>query len=89
MNIQDIISESNREVELMRTGLSGMKFPINKQTIQTYVEQNKAKIEDADSVINAIGKLPSTNKEYANIQEILKPVYRNHIMQMDIEKNKE
>ena len=43
-------SESNREAELMRTGLSGVKFPVNKQNIQTYLEQNKAKIKDADSV---------------------------------------
>ena len=64
-----LISGSKGEVELMRTGLAGIKFPTNKQNIQTYVEQNKAKIDGADSVTIAIGKLPS--KEYANIQEIL------------------
>ncbi len=63
-------TESNREAELMRTGLAGVKFPANKENIQIYLEQNKAKIEDVDSVTKAIEKLPST-KEYANIQEIL------------------
>jgi uncharacterized protein (DUF2236 family) len=53
----------------MRTGLAEMKFPTNKQNIQTYLEQNKAKIKDVDSVTKAIEKLLST-KEYANIQEI-------------------
>lgn len=62
-------SRPKGEVELVRTGLAGIKFPTNKQNIQTYVEQNKAKIDDADSVTIAIGKLPS--KAYANIQEIL------------------
>lgn len=65
-----LVSESNREAELMRTGLAGMKFPANKQNIQTYLEQNKAKIKDVDSVTKAIEKLLST-KEYENIQEIL------------------
>ncbi len=65
-----LIGGSNGEVELMRTGLAGIKFPTNKQNIQTYVEQNKAKIDGADSVTIAIEKLPS--KAYANIQEILK-----------------
>jgi hypothetical protein len=60
---------SNGEVELVKTGLAEMKFPTNKQNIQTYVEQNKAKIGDSSSVAIAIGKLPS--KEYANIQEVL------------------
>jgi hypothetical protein len=69
-----LISESNRAVELMRTGLAGMKFPTNKQNIQTYVEQNKAKIEDADSVTKIIEKLPS-NKEYATIEEILNELH--------------
>jgi Protein of unknown function (DUF4231)/Protein of unknown function (DUF2795) len=67
-----IISDGKREVELVRTSLAGIKFPTNKQNMQTYVEQNKAKIANADSVTIAIGKLPS--KEYANIQEILNEV---------------
>jgi len=65
-----LVSESNIEAELMRTGLAGIKFPTNKQNIQTYLEQNKAKIKDVDSVTKAIEKLLST-KEYANITEIL------------------
>ena len=65
-----LVNESNKEVELIRTGITGMNFPANKQNIQIYLEQNKAKIEDVDSVTKAIEKLPST-KEYANIQEIL------------------
>jgi hypothetical protein len=64
-----LISETNKEIELIRTGLAGTKFPANKQNIQTFLEQNKAKIDGADSVTITIGKLPS--KEYANIQEIL------------------
>jgi hypothetical protein len=68
-----IISDGKREVELVRTSLAGIKFPTNKQNMQTYVEQNKAKIANADSVTMAIGKLPS--KEYANIQEILNEVH--------------
>ena len=63
-----LISKGNEEAKLMRTGLAGMKFPANKQNIQTYVEQNKAKINGADSITMAIGKIPA--KEYANIQEI-------------------
>ena len=66
------VSGSKGEVQLVRTGLAGIKFPTNKQNMQTYVEQNKAKIANADSVTMAIGKLPS--KEYANIQEILNEV---------------
>jgi hypothetical protein len=69
-----IISGSNTEIELIRTGLAEMKFPIKKQNIQTYVEQNKTKIKDADSVTKTIEKLPS-NKEYANIEDILNELH--------------
>jgi len=64
-----LTSEGNGQAALLRTGLAGLKFPTNKQNIQTYVEQNKSKINGADSLTVAIGKLPS--KEYANIQEVL------------------
>jgi Protein of unknown function (DUF4231)/Protein of unknown function (DUF2795) len=66
---------SNEEVELIRTGLTGVKFPSNKQKIQTYIEENKAKIDAADFVTKAIEKLPSNNKEYSNIQEILNELH--------------
>ena len=56
------------EVKLMRTGLAEMKFPANKQAIQTYVEQNRTKINGAEILTVAVGKLPP--KEYANLQEI-------------------
>jgi hypothetical protein len=63
-------SAKKGEAELVRTSLTGIKFPTNKQDIQTYFQQNKAKIgDDADSVAKAIERLPS--KAYASIQEIL------------------
>ncbi len=61
-------------METMKNGLAGIKFPISKQNIQIYLEQNKSKIKDADSVTIAIGKLPP--KEYANIQEIEKELLK-------------
>jgi Protein of unknown function (DUF4231)/Protein of unknown function (DUF2795) len=63
------IISSNGETELVRTSLAGLKFPANKQSIQTYVEQNTAKIDSPDLVTAAIGKLPS--RDYSNIQEVL------------------
>jgi Protein of unknown function (DUF4231)/Protein of unknown function (DUF2795) len=81
---------SNEELELIRTGLTGVKFPSNKQKIQTYIEENKAKIDAADSVTKAIEKLPSNNKEYANIQEILNELHdtksSNEMKNLDNEK---
>ena len=66
-----LISVTNSESELMKTSLAGMKYPINKQNIQIYVEQNKGKMVDANSVIKVIEKLPLNNKEYVNIEEIV------------------
>lgn len=63
------VSDGKREVELVRNSLDGIKFPTNKQDIQTYVEKNKTKIADVDLVTKAIERLPP--KAYANIQEIL------------------
>jgi hypothetical protein len=64
-----LIISSNGETELVKTSLVGLKFPTNKQGIQTFVEQNKAKIGSAELVIAAIGKLRS--RDYSNIQEVL------------------
>lgn len=64
-----LLTGNNGELELVRTSLAGMKFPTNKQNIQTYVEQNKAKNPSGDLVATAIGKLPY--KEYTNIEDIL------------------
>jgi hypothetical protein len=68
-----VISES--KIEFVRTTLAGIKYPTNKLNIQTYVEQNKEKMVDVDSVINVIEKLPSNNKEYINIGEILNELF--------------
>jgi hypothetical protein len=66
-----LTSGRNKDVELIKTSLAGMKFPVKKENILTYLEQNKAKIEDSDSVTKIVEKLPPYNKDYANIQEIL------------------
>ena len=65
---------SEQQAELIKTSLIGMKFPTTKQNIQTYVEQNKTKIDAVDSVIAEIEKLPS--KEYMTIQEIVNEISR-------------
>ena len=55
-------------IDTVRTALAEIKFPIQKESIQAYVEQNKSKIKDIDSITLIINKLPS--KEYANMKEI-------------------
>ena len=62
-------SGNELQVGLIKTSLAGLKFPATKQNIQTYVEQNKTKIDDANSVTAEIEKLPS--KEYTSIQELV------------------
>ena len=83
---------SSNKIELVRTTLTGIKYPTNKLNILTYVEQNKEKIMNADSVINVIEKLPSNNKDYTNIEEILNELLDTkssvEVDNEDIKKNK-
>jgi|RhiMethySRZTD1v2_1073278.scaffolds.fasta_scaffold102551_2 hypothetical protein len=83
---------SSNKIELVRTTLTGIKYPTNKLNILTYVEQNKEKIMNADSVINVIEKLPSNNKDYTNIEEILNELMDTkssvEVDNEDIKKNK-
>ena len=83
---------SSSKIELVRTTLTGIKYPTNKLNILTYVEQNKEKIMNADSVINVIEKLPSNNKDYTNIEEILNELMDTkssvEVDNEDIKKNK-
>lgn len=69
-----VISGSEKQVEVIKTSLVGIKFPTTKQDIQSYVEQNKKKIDDADSITAKIAKLPS--KEYTSIQELVNEMSR-------------
>ena len=84
-----VISDS--KIELMKTSLAGIKYPTNKQNIQTYVEQNKEKMDDANSVTKVIEKLPSNNKEYTNIEMILNELHNIRssveVENKDIKKN--
>jgi hypothetical protein len=69
-----VISGSEKQVEVIKNSLAGIKFPATKQDIQTYVEQNKKKIDDADSITAKIEKLSS--KEYTSIQELVNEISR-------------
>jgi hypothetical protein len=47
--------------------LSGISFPKNRQDILNHIEQNKGKIENADSVIKTISVLPA--RDYTSLQD--------------------
>ena len=47
--------------------LSGISFPKNRQDILNHIEQNKGKIENADSVIKTISVLPA--RDYNSLQD--------------------
>jgi hypothetical protein len=47
--------------------LSGISFPKNRQDILNHIEQNKGKIENADSVIKTISVLPA--RDYISLQD--------------------
>lgn len=47
--------------------LSGISFPKNRQDILNHIEQNKVKIENADSVIKTISVLPA--RDYNSLQD--------------------
>ena len=60
---------TGKQIELIRASLATLTYPASKQNIQNYVEQNKAKIVEVDSVTAIIGEL--STRQYASIQEIV------------------
>ncbi len=62
------VPEVNEKVELIRSSLSEIKFPTNKENIALFIQQNKSKIKDMNSITLILNKLPS--KEYTNMKEI-------------------
>ena len=62
------VPEVNEKVELIRSSLSEIKFPTNKENIELFIQQNKSKIKDMNSITLILNKLPS--KEYTNMKEI-------------------
>jgi Protein of unknown function (DUF4231) len=61
--------------KLVSSSLVGLKFPANKEAILAFIEQNKTRIKDADSIATRIGRLPS--KEYASTQDITNELSKN------------
>jgi hypothetical protein len=62
------VPEVSERVELIRSTLSEIKFPTNKENIELFIQQNKSKIKDMDSISLILDKLPS--KQYINLKEI-------------------
>lgn len=62
------VPEVNEKVELLRSTLAEIKFPTNKENIELFIQQNKSKIKDIDSITSILNKL--TSKQYTNMKEI-------------------
>ena len=66
-DLSDVSPKISSLSDSVLKALSGISFPKNRQDILNHIEQNKGKIENADSVIKTISVLPA--RDYTSLQD--------------------
>jgi hypothetical protein len=65
--LKDVSPKISSLTDSVVKALSGISFPKNRQDILNHIEQNKGKIENADSVIKTISVLPA--RDYNSLKD--------------------